>query len=241
MTTAIYPERQPMWPLKQLGCFEISRDLVRFRWGEVSPRWGLGVELCLFEDHWSISLHPIFGKWFIFIPTWLLKPREPYELMESWGFQYNADSRDLHLHWGRHTRVFFNPFGWKHYSTEILTKAGNFRQRKSPSLNGDEYDSAHAPLEDVHVEQHPYHCLIDDGEVQHVTATVCMERTTWRRFKWLPWPHSVEYSIDIEFDDEVGERAGSWKGGCLGCVYTMRRGERVRDTLRRMQRERRFR
>ena len=37
-----------------------------------------------------------------------------------------------------------------------------------------------------------------------------------------------------------GERNGSWKGGVLGCGWDMLKGETPLDTLRRMERERRF-
>ena len=47
-------------------------------------------------------------------------------------------------------------------------------------------------------------------------------------------------SIDIDFNDEVGEETGSWKGGCTGCGYTMLDGELPEQTLRRMEKERKF-
>jgi hypothetical protein len=62
----------------------------------------------------------------------------------------------------------------------------------------------------------------------------------------LPWPRKVCRSIDVTFTsdekdfDGIGERAGSWKGGTIGCGYTMKPDEMPIDTLRRMQRERRF-
>lgn len=46
--------------------------------------------------------------------------------------------------------------------------------------------------------------------------------------------------IDVDFDGEVGERTGSWKGGTVGCSYESRPGETPVQTLRRMERERRF-
>lgn len=50
----------------------------------------------------------------------------------------------------------------------------------------------------------------------------------------------VQRTIDVEFDDEVGERSGSWKGGTMGCGYEMRASETPWETLRRMERERKF-
>lgn len=48
-------------------------------------------------------------------------------------------------------------------------------------------------------------------------------------------------TIDIRFSAEVGSRAGSWKGGTIGCSYEMNPGETPEHTLRRMQAVRRFR
>jgi len=49
--------------------------------------------------------------------------------------------------------------------------------------------------------------------------------------------HPHRTSIDVSFDQEVGERAGSWKGGTIGCDTTCFRRD-PRDTIVRMERER---
>lgn len=87
-------------------------------------------------------------------------------------------------------------------------------------------------------EQHPYLYVLRNGDVQDRIATIKAERRLWTR----PWiPHRMERrSINIEFNDEVGEGASSWKGGVLGCGFDMHPGETPLQTLRRMERERRF-
>jgi len=47
-------------------------------------------------------------------------------------------------------------------------------------------------------------------------------------------------SIDVSFSGEVGERSGSWKGGTIACGYTMLPDESAENTLRRMERDRKF-
>ncbi len=103
------------------------------------------------------------------------------------------------------------------------------------------YDSYTDPLPDVHVEEHAYHYMTDSGEVQHVTAKVTVERSTRRRPWWLLHWSRTTRCIAVSFGEGVGDEVGSWKGGTTGCWYEQRRGETPRDTLRRMQRERRFR
>lgn len=87
-------------------------------------------------------------------------------------------------------------------------------------------------------ESHPYTYTLRSGEVQHRTATIKAEQRTWTRW-WLPF-RRVSRSIDVDFNAEVGERSGSWKGGCMGCGYTMKAGETPLQTLRRMEKERTF-
>jgi hypothetical protein len=45
---------------------------------------------------------------------------------------------------------------------------------------------------------------------------------------------------DKKITGEVGERTGSYKGGTLGCSHKMLKGETPLQTLRRMEKERKF-
>jgi hypothetical protein len=87
-------------------------------------------------------------------------------------------------------------------------------------------------------ETHDYVYTLKSGEVQHRKATINAESRTWARF-WLPFTRTRK-TIDITFSDEVGERSGSWKGGCVGCSYEMKDQETPLQTLRRMEIEREF-
>lgn len=107
-------------------------------------------------------------------------------------------------------KVVQMPWGWRHKKHEILT----------------------------HPETHPFRYVLVRGVVQERRATIQVERRTWTR-PWLPWKQVSTY-IDVSFNDEVGERSGSWKGGTIGCSYDMKPGETPLDTLRRMERERKF-
>ena len=91
-------------------------------------------------------------------------------------------------------------------------------------------------------ETHPYTYVLRSGEVQKRTATISKRRHILGRrvLRSLGWPVHISESIDIEFSDEVGERSGSWKGGCIGCSYELRPGETMEQSLRRMEAERKF-
>ena len=134
----------------------------------------------------------------------------------TYGFTFFDDG--LHLHWGKDTgrrdrrrmTILKMPWAWRGYEREDLS----------------------AP------ETHPYRYLLRSGELQERQATIKSKRCSWTR-PWLPWKRVRSY-IDVDFNSEVGERSGSWKGGVLGCSFEMREHESPRSALLRMQDERRF-
>lgn len=93
-----------------------------------------------------------------------------------------------------------------------------------------------------YAEDHPYTYILRNGEVQARTATVTKRRHVLNR-RWLRrigWPNHIRESIDVTFSGEVGERSGSWKGGTIGCGYDLKPGETMKQSLRRMESERKF-
>lgn len=183
--------------------------------------------LCLFEDGWSFDL---FG---LFLPLPFRVTREPHEIMESWGFSFVE--RTIHFNWGRHTKIFRFPWDWEHLKCEVQRPDGSWVPYVASYESDTEPDGRWE-------ESYPYQYLLKSGEVQERTATVYIERREWRWrwLMWCPWPAIKRQSVDITFDDEVGERTGSWKGGTIGCGYEMKPGETALQTLRRMEREREF-
>lgn len=75
-----------------------------------------------------------------------------------------------------------------------------------------------------------------------IPTTIYVEEREWRP-KWLKWTKIfaiVNKTIAVEFSKEVGKRKGSWKGGTVGCSYTMLPNETPLDCLKRMEKERKF-
>jgi len=75
-----------------------------------------------------------------------------------------------------------------------------------------------------------------------IPTTIYVEEREWRP-KWLKWTKMfaiVNKTIDVDFSKEVGKRKGSWKGGTIGCSYTMLPNETPLDCLKRMEKERKF-
>jgi hypothetical protein len=160
-------------------------------------------------------------------------------MMDSWGFSFvGGDS--IHLHWGEYCKIIHLPWDWKHCATLQLMNDRSWRNAKEISL--DSFCLA-SNSPDAWRATYSYVYRLNSGEVQERWADVTVDRMEWR-WKWfgrfLPWPRLRRQSINVNFNDEVGERTGSWKGGCIGCGYTMLRGETPEVTLRRMEFERKF-
>jgi hypothetical protein len=190
------------------------------------------LELCLFEEGWSANL----AGWFLRLP--IRATREPYEIMESWGFTFHE--RSIHLNWGRHCKVINLPWDFRHVRCEVMRPDGTLTKPAH------EYSPPFTDGRWVGVFDYRY--TLKDGTVQERTATVYAEEREWRwrmvpGLRWLaalPYFKRVRRSIDYTFSDEVGERTGSWKGGCISSGEEMLPGETPEQTFRRMERERVF-
>lgn len=196
---------------------------------------GPAVEVACFNDsHNTLILGLILFKLYLKIPLWF---SDGYDIERGYGFSFTRDG--LHWHWGTKTRVYWYPWSWDHYRTAILRPDGSiWKDFWKPTLDG------RGVIPETLKERHPYRYLLDDpeGTVQRCTATVNGREMEWRLrcAKWLPWPRLIRRTIDVEFSEEMGSGRGSWKGGVLGTGAEWRRGESMRQALRRMERERRF-
>jgi hypothetical protein len=206
-------------------------------------KWSLAFEIifCGRDENrwpWMLHVHLLLLGAFVHFPC----PFTPSSKRESymrewqrWGFSFCDDS--LHLHWNEKTKVWFLPFkSFIHMRHEVRRSDGSW----VPYVGSWERDKQPDGREEA---AFPYHYTLNNGQVQERTATVFVGRMAWRP-KWLAWTSLFErerQSIDVAFSDEVGERTGSWKGGTVGCGYDMLPNETPEQTLRRMERERRFR
>ncbi len=141
-------------------------------------------------------------------------------------------------------------FTWEHIRHDVQCDFGN--DDEGQDLRWVPYDelvhldgkSVYTPLEENRlVNKYKYNYTDSyDGEV--IPCTYWLEEREWRRkwFTWcnLKWFKKVDRYIEIVFEKEVGKRKGSWKGGCLGCGYTLKPGESPQECIQRMEKERKF-
>lgn len=243
---------------KLVGFRFSERRYARFSWAEFSARgWGLGLTLFCYDDHWSIGILPVFGSIYFRIwsaPGATLGDDISYGFSWRWGREWgNGDG--IHLNWGSRCKILHMPWGWVWQRRSLLAEDGRSWVSELKSVPARRFPNAvpvaYPPsskrwffLQDI---PHwnvalPYRYTLRSGEQQNVQATISVEEMEWRMraLQWLPWPRLVCRSIDVKFDAEVGERSGSWKGGCTGCSYEMRHDETPQECLRRMVEERKF-
>lgn len=238
--------RAPLW-LRLLGKRDYDGSY-RFSWGELAPR-GLGFALELVHyDEPVLIFALLWPRLFIHLPRWAwircLYPHG-HDLERSFGFSLKLTGEfafDLFWHWRERCRIFHPPWGWnkrRHdYRREYLGIEGVWHSADDMPRSWAPDAKGPSPWE----QRLPYHYMTDEGDAQHVTAAIRRERRrdVFRIFG-IPVRLSKRDEIAIEFSEEVGSARGNWKGGCLGCGYAMKPGETPAATLRRMQRERRFR
>lgn len=235
-------------------------DGIRFTWLEVVQKWGLGVRLSNRGidhdgDPWWLHVMLIFFAFHLRLP---LPPRPAADqdgFGDSWGFVWYWDRDEngaaVHLNWGKHCKIVHLPWHWEWVRTSYLMPDGETWEHETEANRrafvklGRKNHEWWATWRDRPrwTETHDYLYVLKNGTRQERRATVKVEEREWR-WRWLMWsrwPRLIRRTIAVEFNDEVGERSGSWKGGTIGCSYDLRPGETPLQCLRRMERERKFR
>ena len=159
-------------------------------------------------------------------------------------FTHSGVVNELWVYWGKKRKHIQLPWSFDWVRTSTLLKDNEwFHETKDNRLDWSADQETVGSYEWLKKykwqEIHPY---TDSYDRSVVNSTISVKEREWRPlwFKWTSLFSRVSKDIEIEFDKEVGERKGSWKGGCLGCGYEMKEGETPLETLRRMEIERKF-
>jgi hypothetical protein len=223
-----------------IGCWNVSRGLYEFRWGEISSRRGMGIEYSVYHETASIKLMLLFFTVYIKMPMIIQQRLGTEDWIAAFGI--GLDSEALRMNWRTWHKGFDLPWTYKFHKREILDQEGNVlltdygRGPKHPTYVSFDVISL---VKNLASKDFQYTYVLRDGTVQNRIAKVHMERD-YRKIRGLPFVKKSSRCIWAEFDGEVGERTGSWKGGCTGCGYTMLPNETIEQCLRRMERERKF-
>lgn len=240
---------------RHFGFLECSKrdGLLRFTWMQLVLAPGIGAKIHLWHRdndrwQWGLYLHPLFFE--LYLNLWWSKrvdwPNDDYVGLLWWGFDWRWSKHDHMIFWfgwpGKQSTLHEMPWSWQHIQTQHLSKTAGWVTRQPVTLGVPYLDPAEDP--DAWVEKLPFTYVLKSGKVQHRVATVTARRAEhrWKISKalGLKWPRQISTSIDITFDDEVGERSGSWKGGTIGCSWSWREGQTFRDALMDMQLKRKL-
>ena len=203
-----------------------------FKLVEFSREWGLDFKYSIYENA-TLIITFIWGTFYVRVPMLMSDAMADEMCDPCYGISYH--NKGLWWNWGNKVWCFRMPWYWEHVRHTILYSNGEVccdaNSCKHP------WDSP----EEVK-ETYDYTYTLKSGEVQKRKATIYGEEREWRWrwFKFLPYPRIIRRSISIDFDGEVGEGTGSWKGGTLGCGYDWKEGESQYECLKRMELERKF-
>lgn len=167
-------------------------------------------------------------------------------------YYYNDKGHEaIWLQWGRQKcKSFHMPWSVTWMRTSCLRTDGGWEHDVAKNYPGSDLKQRMAKdfwnkerwKDILWTETYPYKYVLKNGTVQERTATLRVEEREWRQ-RWLTftgWKAKVRKTISVEFNDEVGEETGSWKGGTTGCGYDMLPDETPEQCLRRMEKERIF-
>ncbi len=155
---------------------------------------------------------------------------------------WRADSHRGDPWYKRGLNFSINPFEWTFQRHEVRRTDGSWGPAEGYWNHGKDQPVTYSGTDGREVFTAPYFYILKDGDIQYRTATFCVDRREWRPrcLQWTKMFAKVRTCIDVWFDDEVGERSGSWKGGTIGCGWELRPDETPLEALHRMERTRKF-
>jgi hypothetical protein len=177
---------------------------------------------------------------------WKVKPyKYEYDCHSDNTKQYGITffERGVHFHWGK-TWVKSLPWDWQIVRHDLLLPGGEvFWRNDNYATNRKNWKAWYEILDknekvdySVQVQAckfvHFAHTT-QDGTIQYAKIRLTGDEREWRWkwFTWLPWPNIVKRVVDCHSDAELGERAGSWKGGMIGWGVEWKHDETMEEAF----------
>ena len=226
-----------------------------YKWGEFywtphPKHWNLSLK---FTDRYDEStdllvVQPLLFSAYIYLPTKVCAIRNSGDMSDgkSYGFYVYSSLKNfetLVLCWNKWSKHIQMPWTYDWLSTEILDfdyhsvyYEDRYTNKKEKWKERWEKEEAAKRLTE---KTYDYTYIRKSGEVQRRKATVCVERRVWT-MRWLPLKKLIRTSIWVTFNEEIGEKVGSWKGGVTGAGNDVLDGESPLQSLRRMESVRKF-
>jgi hypothetical protein len=225
------------------------KNWIHFWWGW---NFDLSYEICgYFDNRPRINICLVFFHLTVILPFWnkWIDECDP----PKWGIGYHNKTMWLYiggkgnLEGGKKWKTAYMPWMWDLLRTSTLLTSGawyneTIGNRMSWFSNTNTYGTYEWLKKNKHIEVYDFTYILNSGKTQNRKASIGVSEREyrWHWFKWLPLIKSTIKCIDVEFNDEVGERTGSWKGGTVGCSYVLLPNETPLQCLKRMEKECKF-
>ena len=229
----VYRKAFKIYYEKDDGYDWIHREWLNFYTGWEMPRFIY--DTFSYEDdrrhHMIISLG--WGNLYLYFP-WKNRHTDWNDFNDpepEYGYYFYGEGKffdEIVLKLGKKSKTVYMPWALEFYKRSVLLKGNKWwghtqkevRKAKKqgkyvwndPKFNI-EYDDKR-----IYTERVIFTYTTVGGEVQHTTATCHVEVREWRP-RWFMWTklfRHVRRDLEIQFDDEMGNQRGSWKGGVLG-------------------------
>lgn len=191
--------------------------------------------------NWKLDFSFIWGQFYLEFKT--NKPPKYKDERPTYGFYFYSVSGwfpdSLWIHRGtKKTKCIDLPWQYDWVRTSKYLKDGtwaNHTKKNKIDFYSEEWE------EKIYKETHKYYYIHDDL-FQDTKATCIKEEREWRprMFKWTRLFRKVRRSIDVEFSEPIGKGVNSYKGGTCGTGHNIKKGETIKQCLKRMMNERKF-
>ena len=220
-----------------------KKTTIRKKWFEYTSGWsgiGFTIQKSGSDERPHLHLQMIWGQIFIYLSD--KYSSEYIEDPKRWGINYNFQSDLVHIiffYWGNYSKLFTLPTEYQWIRTSVLLKDNTWDHETKG--NRKEYYK-NEWKDKIYSETFDYTYILKNGNKQNSKATIKVEEREWRRsfLKWTKKFALIRKSIEIDFDTPIGEGVHSYKGGVYGTGYNMLPNETPLQTLRRMEKERKF-
>lgn len=200
-------------------------------------------------DEYRVKL--VIGIWhaFIQIPLWRTEPwKEWGNDAPKYGIAYHNETFWIY-HGADKWWTIDMPWQWKIVRHDLLLPNGDlYHRNKYPTYTLNEkkrhvtwydvFEKNRERLDDVQVQVAEFVDLnhyTKQGDHQPARIRLCGEEREWRWkwFTWLPFPRKIQRTVDCSSNEELGEKARSWKGGMMGWSCEWRKDESMKAAFRR--------
>lgn len=213
-------------------------------------------------EHMMLIASTMFHQFFYYIPSWKVPEGVDRWNDESYRFGfylYDDNPKKLfttmNLYWRSWNKTLWMPWNYELHHLILEGQDGAryiefYGDNRKRNKRAEKYNCKPIPVKDTYDIYHnpkfywqePYEYVLKSGNVQRCIGMYHIEEREWRPrgTKFIPIFKLTHRDLEINLTDEIGERAGSWKGGTMGFGRRMLPGETPQEAYHRIMKETKF-